>query len=117
MKTNEAFSEQFKQFAEFQAKAMEPARAYQALAADTIEQVLRTNYAVVGDFVDFAIKQTQLPLENDNLNDVVSAQVAETKAFTEQMNARAAEYLELAGKLGNQAQKAADEAVAAVKAA
>lgn len=109
------FSEQFRQATEFQAKAMEPMRLFGGFAIETAESMMRKNYTLMGDVVDFTVKQAKLPLSGDSLPDVASAQVAEVTAFTELLGTRASEYAELANEFGAKAKSVADEASALVK--
>jgi hypothetical protein len=49
-------NEQMKKFADMQAKSLEPMRVFSALAAEAGEQLMRQNHAVMGDFVEYAVK-------------------------------------------------------------
>jgi len=113
----ENLNEQMKKLADLQAKSLEPMRIFSGLAVDAMEQIARKNYALMGDFIEYSVKQAHLPLKSDNVGDIATAQVAEATAFTELMGNRAAEYVELANTFGQRARKAADDAAAAVKAA
>lgn len=114
--TQQSFNDQVKQMTEMQAKSLEPMRIFGGLAADAIEQVVRQNYAVMGDFVEYTVKQAKLPVSGENASDVMSAQMAEASAFGEKMSTRASEYAELATNLTERARKAADDASASLKA-
>ncbi len=109
------FSEQFRQATDFQSKAMEPMRLFGGLAIETAETMMRKNYALMGDVVDYTVKQAKLPLSGDSLSDVASAQVAEATAFTELLGTRANEYAEIANEFGTKAKSVAEEASALVK--
>ena len=89
-------NDQFKQLTDLQTSALEPVRVFAAVAADAVEQIARKNYAVVGDVLEYSVKQVNLPLSSDNLSDVTSAQVAEANALAEVLKSRATEYSDLA---------------------
>ena len=115
--TNDALNDQFKQFADFQAKSMEPLRAFADLATDASAKMLRKHYQVAGDWVDYAVEQSQLPLSGGTPSDIAAAQLAATKALTETMSNRAAEYVELTTGLGEKMRASAEKVTASVKAA
>jgi len=108
-------TDQMKQLVELQQRNLEPMRIFGNVAVEAFEQVTRKNYALVGDMVDFSIRQTGLPLKGGSLDETVSAQVSESKAFAELMNRRAAEYAELASTLGGKFRQAGGDAAAAFK--
>lgn len=110
-------TEIFKQFTDMQAKSLEPFKQFAGIAASATEQVLRKNYEVMGDWVDYTVKQAHLPLNCENLNELATAQVEQTKAMAETLNARTSEYVELANELGEKLQAATNEAANSVKAA
>ena len=111
------FNDQMKKFADMQAKSLEPMRAFSALAAEASEQVLRQNHAVIGDFVEYAVKQVSVPFNPETVAETASAQMADATAFGELMGARSSEYLEMATEMGKKTQVATEEFVAASKAA
>ena len=104
-------NDQFKQLTDLQTSALEPVRVF-AAAADAVEQIARKNYAVVGDVLEYSVKQVNLPLSSDNLSDVTSAQVAEANALVEVLKSRATEYSDLAQQFQAKA-KEANESVSA----
>lgn len=110
-------NEQFKRLTEIQARSLEPFRIYGGLAADTMEQLVRKHYAVMGDVVEYSVKQVHLPLGGDSAGDVLAAQISEASAFGEQMGARTTEYVELANNFGHRMRQAADDATEALKTA
>ena len=110
-------NEQMKKFADMQAKSLEPLRAFSALASEAGEQMMRHNHAVMGDFVEFAVKQANVPFNPEAVSETASAQLADATAFGELMGARASEYMEMATEMGQKTQKAAEEFASAVKAA
>ncbi len=111
------FTEQFRQATDMQSKALEPMRLFGGLAVETAETVMRKNYSLMGDMVDYALKQAKLPLSGGSMSDVASAQVAEATAFTELLGARANEYAELGNEFGTKAKAVAEEASDLVKTA
>ena len=118
--TGETMNEQVKQLSELQARTFEPMRIFSNLAVETMEQVVRKNYEVMGDIVDFSVnqvKQVQLPIEADQLSDVASRQMADTKAFTELLGSRASEYVELGNEFNQKARQATEDATAAARTA
>lgn len=110
-------NDQVKQFTDLQARTFEPMRIFSALAADAMEQVVRKNYEVMGDIVDFSVKQVQQPVTNENVTEVAQAKMAETTAFSELLGNRANEYVELGNQFSQKAREAAEEAAASAKAA
>ena len=107
-----SLNDQFKQLTDLQSSAIEPVRVFAAAAADAVEQIARKNYAVVGDVLEYSIRQVNLPLSSDNLSDVTSAQVAEANALVEVLKSRATEYSDLAQQFQAKA-KEANESVSA----
>ena len=90
-------------------------RAFSALAAEASEQVMRQNYAVMGDYVDFAVKQAQVSFNPEAISETTSVQIADATAFGELLGARASEYVEMVSDIGQKTQKAAEEFAAASK--
>ena len=109
---NDAMNDQMKQFAELQAKSMEQMLPFATLAADATSSLLRKNHEVMGDWVDFTVAQSQLPLNGDAPAEVAEAQMAAAKKLSETMTARAAEYAEMAKSWGEQAQSNTEQATA-----
>lgn len=106
-----------KQFADLQAKSLEPMRVFSTLAADAMEQMMQKNHALMSDFIAHTAKQAQLPLNGENANDIIATQAAENKAFSDLLNSRAEEYLKLANNYGTQLRKATEEAANKIKSA
>lgn len=91
------------QFAELQKKtleSLEPVQNMNSVAAEAFERIARKNYDLMGDLVDYAVAQVKMPSGEANLQDVYEQRVADTKAFADKVNERAAEYVALAGELG-----------------
>lgn len=92
------------QFAEMQKKTMEsltPMQNMNNVAAQAFERIARKNYDLMGDLVEYAVAQVKVPEGETDMQKVYESRVAETKAFADKVNARAAEYVELAGELGD----------------
>ena len=106
----ENFNENVKQITEMQSRAFEPMRIFGGLAAETMEQVIRKNYAVMGDLVEFTVKQAQRPVSGENTGDLMAAQISDLSEFSELMGTRATEYVELASTFSERARTATDEA-------
>ncbi len=101
------------QFAEMQKKSLEslePLQNMNAVAAEAFERIARKNYDLMGDLVDYAVAQVKTPANATNVQEAYEQQVAETKAFAEKVNARASEYVALAGELGEMAKSKAPAA-------
>ena len=101
------------QMSEMQKKTMEslePLQNMNAVAAEAFERIARKNYDLMGDLVDYAVAQVKTPANTTNPQEVYEQRVAETKAFAEKVNARAAEYVSLAGELGEMAKSKAPTA-------
>lgn len=91
------------QFAEMQKKTMDslgPMQNMNTVAAEAFERIARKNYDLMGDLVEYAVAQVKLPAGETDVQQVYEQRVAETKAFADKVNARAAEYVALAGELG-----------------
>ena len=108
-------NDQFKQLTDLQSRTLEPVRVFAAAAADAVEQIARKNYAVLGDVLEYSVKQVKLPLSSDNLTDVTSAQVAEGNALVELMKSRATEYADLAQQFSSKAKDASESVSASFK--
>ena len=80
------------------------------VAAEAFERIARKNYDLMGDLVDYAVAQVKTPANTTNLQEAYEQGVTETKAFAEKVNARAAEYVALAGELGEMAKSKAPAA-------
>jgi hypothetical protein len=91
------------QMAEIQKKtleSLEPMQNMNSVAAEAFERIARKNYDLMGDLVDYAVAQVKMPAGDANLQDLYEQRIAETKAFADKVNERAAEYVALAGELG-----------------
>ncbi len=102
------YNDQIQKYIDFQREAFEPFRAFTDVAAQTFERLARQNYAVLGDYLEFAVDQARLPAQVSDINDYVGKQIANTRAFGEKLAKRTQEYAEIA----RAAQDAAAGAVA-----
>jgi len=89
------FTENFETFAELQKQGLEPVRHFTGVAVNTFEKIARTNYALYGDVLDFAVKQARLPVEVSEPKALFERQVATSKEFVELLSTRASEYVQL----------------------
>lgn len=106
-------NDQFQKFLDMQKEALEPMRAFNGLAADTFERLSRQNYAVLGDWMEFAVEQARLPARTTDVNDYLTRQAEFTRAFGEKLVRRSQEYAEITGAFTARAQAATQEAVSA----
>jgi shikimate 5-dehydrogenase len=90
------YSDQFQKYVNLQRDAFEPFRAFTGVAAQTFERLARQNYAVLGDYVEFAVEQAKLPTQVSDFNDYVGKQIAHTRAFGEKVAKRAQQYADIA---------------------
>lgn len=110
-------TEQFQQFADFQRQALEPFRAFTTVAAQTFERLARQNYAVLGDYIEFAVEQAKLSTQANDVNDYLGKQVTQTRAFGEKLAKRTQEYAEIARAAQEATTAAVGDKVAQKKAA
>ncbi len=89
-------NDQIQQMVDFQQQAFEPFRAFTTVAAQTFERLARQNYAVLGDYIEFAVEQAKLPTQVTDANDFMGKQMAHTRAFGEKLAKRTQEYAEIA---------------------
>jgi hypothetical protein len=93
-------------------KNLEPMQEMNSVAVQAFERIARKNYELMGDLVDFAVAQVQIPQGKATAQEVYEKQSAEAKAFAEKVNTRAAEYMELAGELGGMVSSVVDSEAA-----
>jgi phasin family protein len=104
----------FANFTSFQKEAIEPLRAATSVAADTFERLARQNYAVLGDYINFAVEQARLPAKTTNYGEFVAKQLETARAFGEQAVRRSQEYVEIVTAFQAKAQATAQTAVQTV---
>ena len=88
-------NEQFEEMQKKTLESLEPMQSLNSVAAEAFEKIARKNYDLMGDLVDYAVAQVKLPDAKSDIKDVYEQRVADTKAFADKVNARAAEYVEL----------------------
>lgn len=103
-------NEQFEKYATFQAEAFAPFRAFNDVAADTFEKLARQNYAVLGDYVEFAVDQAKLPVNVKDFNEYVGKQIDVNRTFGEKLAARAEEYADIVRTAQDKAQEVTTQA-------
>jgi phasin family protein len=103
-------SDQFKKFLDMQAQFFAPARAFNGFAAETFERISRQNYAVLGDYIDFAVEQARLPAQTANVNDYFTKQADASRSFGEKLYRRGQEYVEIVNSAAADAQAAVQKA-------
>ena len=108
-------NEQFEQYINLQKEAFEPVRAFGGVAADTFERFARQNYALLGDYVEYAVGQARLPGQVKDYNDYVGKQIAFTRDFTEKLASRVQEYVNIARESQQEAQEVAQAEAAKVE--
>lgn len=90
-----AFTETFEKLSSFGTEGLEPVREAAGVAVDGLEQLARTNYAVAGDVLEFAVETARMPLSVAEPRELFDRQMAATKAFSEVIAQRANEYVTL----------------------
>lgn len=106
------------QFAEMQKKTLEgfePMQNMNNVAAQAFERIARKNYDLMGDLVDYAVAQAKVPEGDLDVQKLYEQRVTDTKAFADKVNARAAEYVELAGELGEMVSSSAAASASDIK--
>jgi len=101
----------FANFTSFQKEALEPIRAANGVAAETFERLTRQNYAVLGDFINFAVEAIRLPTKAADYNELLTRQIETARAFGEQAVRRSQEYVEIVTALQAKAQATTQAAV------
>ncbi len=104
-------NEQISKVLDAQKEALEPFRAMGGMAAEAFERVARQNYAVLGDWLEFAVSQARLPGQAVDATDYFTRQVQSAQAFGEKLATRGQEYVAIASAVGAQAQTAASHVV------
>ncbi len=89
-------------------KNLEPIQEMNSVAVQAFERIARKNYELMGDLVDFAVAQVQIPQGKATAQEVFEQQSAQAQAFAEKVNTRATEYMELAGELGGMVSSVVD---------
>lgn len=90
-----SYNERMQQYFEGQRAAFEPYRGYTELAVQAWERLARQNYALLGDYLDFAVDSAQLAARATDVQDYVGKRNAGTQAFGEKLASHAREYTEI----------------------
>ena len=89
-----SFVENFEKFSDLQKQGLEPIRDFTVFAVDAFEKMVRKNYALAGDVLEFGIAQAKLPVDVAEPKELFERQVASSKAFAELLTNRANEYVQ-----------------------
>lgn len=106
-------NDQFANFLGFQKEALEPVRAANVAAADAFERLSRQNYAVLGDYLNFAVEQARLPTQAADYTQFVARQIETARSFGDQLVRRSQEYVEILTAFQAKAQTAVQAATKA----
>ncbi len=104
-----SMNEQLEELANLQKRGLEPMQKMNSVAAEAFERIARQNYEMMGDIVDYAVAQVQIPASKTNAREIIEEQMNQTRAFAEKINSRASEYLDMVGQLGELAGDTASE--------
>jgi len=104
---------QFANFLGFQAEALEPLRAANGMAADAFERLSRQNYAVLGDYLNFAVEQARLPTQTADYTQYLARQMEHARLFGDQLARRSQEYMDILSAFQAKAQTAVQTATQA----
>jgi hypothetical protein len=97
----------------FQKEALEPMRAANDMAAEAFERLTRQNYAVLGDYINFAVEQARLPTQTADYSQYLAWQMEHSRRFGEKLVRRSQEYVEMMSAFQAKAQAATQAAVKA----
>ena len=111
----DTMTEQMNRAIEMQTRMFEPLRAFGTVAVDTMDTVVRKNYALMGDMVEYTLRQARLPMSGTDVNEIASKSMAETTAFGKLLGTRANEYAEIANDFGTRTRAAGEQAAALAK--
>lgn len=103
----------FANFTNFQKEALEPLRAANGIATEAFERLARQNYAVLGDYINFAVEAARLPAKATDYNELLTKQMEAARTFGEQAVRRSQEYVEIVTAFQAKAQATAQTAVQA----
>lgn len=110
---NTAQNDQFANFIGFQKEALEPMRAANGMAADAFERLSRQNYAVLGDYINFAVEQARLPTQTADYTQYLARQMETARLFGDQLVRRSQEYMDIMSAFQAKAQTAVQTATQA----
>jgi hypothetical protein len=95
-------------------QAFAPVIAAQQTGLKTLERVARYQYAVAGDYLEWALSHAKASAEPRSIADTVTQQSALNTAFGEKLRARAQEFNQIASETQGTVTKFFDEANAKV---
>ncbi len=104
----------FMNFPGFQKEALEPMMAANAVATDAFERLSRQNYAVLGDYINFAVEQARLSTQASDYAQLLAKQTEHARTFGEQLVRRSQEYVEIMSAFQAKAQATAQATAQAV---
>lgn len=113
--TTDAMNEQMTKMGEMQSKMFEPMKIFGGLAVETMDHVMRKHYAVMGDMVEYTLKQARLPMSGVDMNAMAQTSMADATAFGELLGTRANEYAQIANDFGAKAKAASEQATASAR--
>ena len=108
--TTDTMNEQMSKLTTMQSRMFEPMRMFGTVAVETMDHVVRKNYAVMGDMVEYTLKQARLPMSGVDVNEMASKSMAETTAFGELLGTRANEYAEIVSDFNTRAKAVTEQA-------
>lgn len=103
-----SFNEQYQEFAELQRKSVAPLQQFSHVAVSAFERIVRKNYDVIGDVVEFTVSQAKVPADGATPQAYAEQQAAGMREFAEKVRTRASEYMSLAGDISEDMRKSVD---------
>lgn len=95
-------------------QAFAPVIAAQQTGLKTVERLARYQFAVAGDYLDWALSYAKTSAEPKSVADLVSQQTALNTSFSDKLRARAEEFTQIASESQSDVTKWFDEARAKV---
>ena len=103
----------FNAFVDASKKAFAPAARLNELAVKGFERVARQQYAFMGEMLDYAIKQAQLPTTTKDVNELTAKQVELTTSFVEKATQHSQDFVKFATESQAEVTKWFDQTAAA----
>ena len=113
--TTDTMNAQMAKLTDMQSRVFEPMRMFGTVAVDAMDSMVRKNYAVMGDMVEYTLKQARLPVSGIEMNELASKSMAETTAFGELLGTRANEYAEIVNDFGARTKVVTEQAASLAK--
>ena len=95
-------------------QAFAPVISAQQTGLKTVERLARYQFAVAGDYLDWALSHAKTGAEPKSVADLVSQQTALNKSFSDKLRARAEEFTQIASESQGNVTQWFDEARAKV---